>query len=166
MTLSERDLLQLFGFFDENFAPISSVQRLTTEQIVTAAEPMTLLAHAFPTLCWPDEVDAVITCCAYKSGYGLMTDDIRFATFELLKNAAGHGNRWDPTKIITVTCGWVVDGFYCSIQDQGTGFDIAQPEYAGKTSPGRGLGLLSVREHVDSLYNFLDPGAYFCKRLA
>lgn len=85
---------------------------------------------------------------------------VHLAVHEALTNAIIHGNRRDPGKKVTVSCGLQPDELTVAIGDEGPGFDPHQVPDC--THPDRldapgGRGVALMRSFMDSV-SFSDEG--------
>jgi len=82
---------------------------------------------------------------------------VRLALEEALVNAIKHGNRMDPDKVVRINCQVSDAHIRVEIEDQGTGFDIANvpdPTDDDNLEKPGGRGIMLMRSFMTSLeYN-------------
>ncbi len=88
----------------------------------------------------------------YKDKYNVK-DDIYFkimvAVTEGINNAAGHGNKYDPSKLVTVELKGDNTYINCKIQDEGLGFNpekVADPRNPENLLKDNGRGVFLMKE--------------------
>ncbi len=82
---------------------------------------------------------------------------IRLALEEALANAIKHGNRYDPSKRITVTVETDAESTIITVADEGAGFDpccIPDPTVDENLEKPGGRGIMLMRAYMDDVaYN-------------
>ncbi len=109
------------------------------------------------------EVEAVADKLAGEAG---LDEDVRFhvtmAVREAAVNAVLHGNDYDPTKRITVSCENTGSALVFTIADQGKDFDPAtlpDPLAPENLLRGTGRGIFLIRSFMDEVhFRQLHPG--------
>jgi serine/threonine-protein kinase RsbW len=109
------------------------------------------------------EVEAAADKMAGEAG---LDEDERFhvtmAVREAAVNAVLHGNEYDPTKQITVSCENTGDALVFTIADQGKGLDpetIPDPLAPENLLRGTGRGIFLIRSFMDEVhFRQLHPG--------
>jgi len=115
------------------------------------------------TLASVNKAEQAATEVAAKSGFG--EDDcgrIAMAVREAAVNAVLHGNRYDPTKRVTVSFESTPDALSVAVRDEGSGLDPATlpdplaPENLLKQS---GRGIFLIRAFMDEIrFRTMSPG--------
>jgi len=78
--------------------------------------------------------------------------DLNLILDEAIINAMEHGNKWDPSKNITINISLTEKGIQIEIEDEGQGFDYFHKFSAGEPIPllnERGRGLLLMQKFCD-----------------
>lgn len=81
-------------------------------------------------------------------------DNMAIALTELVNNAIIHGNRQDPSKMVTLRVTYASDHVVISVADQGKGFDpkeIANPTDPQNLWKQNGRGIFLVRNLIDEV---------------
>ena len=85
---------------------------------------------------------------------------VRLAVEEGVANAIRHGNRFDESKLVRITCRIDDSKLRMEISDQGAGFELGavpDPTQANFIERPTGRGLLLLREYMDR-FEYADGG--------
>ena len=78
--------------------------------------------------------------------------DLNLILDEAIINAMEHGNKWDPSKNISIKISLAQKGIQIEIEDEGQGFDYFHkftPDEIKPTLSERGRGLLLIQQFCD-----------------